>query len=69
MKFYEMLKKENVYSKLISTPRAVSVGCGLSVQVAPQSLEQARRILSYARFDTFLGLFYVDGSFIQRVTR
>ena len=69
MRFYEALKKENCAAKLITTPRAVSVGCGLSVQVSSQAVEAGRRILSYSNYDTFLGLFYVDGGFIQRVTR
>ena len=67
MRFYEMLKKEGIYSKLVSTPRAVSVGCGLSVQVSPQMLAAARRVFSYGLFDTFTGLFYIDGNYIQRV--
>ncbi len=67
MRFYEMLKRENVFSKLVSTPRAVSVGCGLSVQVSTQSIDEARRIFSYGLYDTFLGLFYIDGGYIQRV--
>lgn len=60
MRFYETLKRDGVPSRIISTPRAVSVGCGLSVQVSPDYVDSGRKLLGFHNFDSFLGLFFAE---------
>lgn len=67
MKFYDMLREENIPSKIINTPREVSVGCGLSVMVNDSSLTEARRVFGYTLYDTFLGLFQITDSTARRM--
>ncbi len=70
MRFFEALKKERIPSKLISTPRAVSVGCGLSVQLSPDFIDAADRVFHYTKYDTYLGLFLLEnGGYVKRINR
>ncbi|MBQ7351583.1 MAG: DUF3343 domain-containing protein [Clostridia bacterium] len=46
MQFASMLKKIGIRSKTISTPRELSVSCGISVVFSKLYLAQAKMILS-----------------------
>ena len=64
MQFASYLKRLNVRCKTISTPRELSLSCGLSVLFAENGLAQANLILrSYAIY-SFVGFYVVsDGVF------
>lgn len=66
MKFYDMLRNENMAAKIINTPRDISAGCGLSVAIDDIIVEDSKKILSYSNFDTFIGLFYISNNITQR---
>ena len=65
--FYEAVTGAGIGAKIISTPRSVSIGCGLSVKICAGDIDACERILDAASHDTFLGLFYHNGSELTRV--
>ena len=67
--FFECLIKKGVNAKLISTPRAISLGCGLSVKICPEPVDTASELLCQNDYGTFLGLFYYNGSEIVRIKK
>lgn len=69
MEFYSALHSRGVACKIISTPRQISVGCGLSVRVENSGVDCAYRSLRQRNYCTFLGAFYFDGNSLTRVGR
>ncbi|MCL2848172.1 MAG: DUF3343 domain-containing protein [Firmicutes bacterium] len=67
MGFYQRLNSLGIETKLISTPRIISIGCGLSVKVGTEYLETASDSLNACSVSTFLGVFYYNGNEIIRV--
>jgi len=67
MGFYQRLQATGLTAKLISTPRIISIGCGLSVKVATEFIDTANDALNACSVSTFLGLFYFNGKEIIRV--
>ena len=57
MQAYNFLTQHGVVAALISTPRSVNVGCGLSVKFSVDVLPRVRATLSAA--ETFVGFFAV----------
>ncbi len=57
MQAYNFLTQHGVVAALISTPRSVNVGCGLSVKFSVGVLPRVRATLSAA--ETFVGFFAV----------
>lgn len=57
---YRFLQGHGVTCALISTPRAVGVGCGLSVKFSKDALPRLRDALSQG--ETFAGFFLVRGN-------
>lgn len=62
---YDFLLKRGVTAALISTPRIVNVGCGLSVRFPASYLKDVRGVLS--RGETFVG-FYLVTNTVRGVT-
>jgi hypothetical protein len=67
--FFEMLSRHGIQSKLIMTPRGVSVGCGLSVRVETSQIDTARALFDATAYNSFLGLFYLSGNSVTRIER
>ena len=65
--FFEAVTREGIEAKIINTPRAVSIGCGLSVKVCARDIEACEKIFDACANDTFLGLFYYGGAELVRV--
>ncbi|MDR0425995.1 MAG: DUF3343 domain-containing protein [Clostridiales bacterium] len=63
MTMYSSLKRAGIGSALMTTPREVSLGCGLSVKICEQSYREACSVLYAVENDTFLGAFrlYYEG--------
>jgi len=61
MNFFDDLKSDGIFARLVSTPRSISIGCGLSVKIPPCVLEKAQIILSRCTYKTLLGLYYYNG--------
>lgn len=64
MKFYEAVTSYRLPSKLINTPSAAGVGCGLSVKMFAKDMPRVNVILNRGRFPSFAGAFYIlsDGT-------
>lgn len=60
LRFEQMLKKENIKTEIINTPREVAIGCGLSVKLDPADLDRAREIYYRNRPTSFAGFYVVE---------
>ena len=60
MKFEEALRREGLKVKVISTPREVAVGCGLSVQFATKDVQAVQSVLARMRPVNLIGLYLVS---------
>jgi hypothetical protein len=55
--FKNLLSSYGVNASVISTPRSISVSCGLCVKFLKQYIQTAQDILQRRKFDTFVGFF------------
>lgn len=60
LKFSSLLSSYRVPNMVVTTPRQISVSCGISVKIGPKGLDIAKMILSRRQFYTFAGI-YTDG--------
>ncbi len=60
MRFEESLRREGLNVSVVSTPREVAVGCGLSVRFAAGDIEPVQRILMRMRPANLIGLYLVS---------
>jgi len=67
MCFYERCTKVTIATKIIATPRVISIGCGLSVKVGCDDIAAASELLGICGYNTLLGQFYFDGKNYTRV--
>lgn len=66
LSFFDSTKKKGICTRLISTPREISIGCGLSVKVEESDFDTAYELLETCKSNTFLGVFYCDGNTYNR---
>ena len=59
LKINEMLKREGIPSAVVSTPREISAGCGLSVRFDLKDAGSVKRVISYAKPVNLIGLYMV----------
>lgn len=59
-KFEQALRRRGVSCQIMSTPREVAIGCGLSVRFALADLSIARAELHAAAPGSFIGFYSVD---------
>ena len=69
MQFASYLKKLNVNCKTISTPRELSVSCGLSVMFFDSGIAQANFILSRYNLNSFVGFFIANNDAYKNYQR
>lgn len=60
MRFESALRRAGLGVKVISTPRDVAVGCGLSVQFNLQDTPMVQSVLQKTRPGNLIGLYQVD---------
>lgn len=60
MQAYNFLSSRGISAALVSTPRNINVGCGLSVKFAAAFLPAVRSVLSGG--ETFVGFFLVKNT-------
>ena len=58
LRFEELLRRSGVRASVITTPRAVSLGCGLSVRFPVQDLPLAAKVYRDNPFHNLIG-FYI----------
>ena len=60
MKFEQALRREGLNVRVISTPRDVAVGCGLSVQFEPKDVQAVQNTLRRTQPSNLIGLYLVE---------
>lgn len=60
IKFYEILRNNNIYAEIVNTPKEAGVGCGLSVKVNKSQLEIIKRAIRSLSMPSFAGIFLVN---------
>jgi len=60
LKFESALSRAGVPVKVISTPRDVAVGCGLSVQFGMEDVDRVQSVLNSTRPGNLIGVYQVD---------
>ena len=60
LRMEETLRQMGVPTEIINTPRAVAIGCGLSVRFPEEHLPAAQRVVRTARPAGLIGLYRVD---------
>ena len=66
LKFSSLLSSYRVPNIVVTTPRQISVSCGISVKIGPKGIDIAKTILSRRKFYTFAGI-YQDGGMYSMV--
>lgn len=61
--FNRILRQYNVNTKIVNTPRSVSISCGLSIKTDVHSIGLIKTILSTNNIEGFLGIFMVNRNF------
>ena len=59
MKFENALRRAGIGATVISTPREVAVGCGLSVRFAPGDMQAVQKVLARTKPENLIGLYLV----------
>ncbi|MBR6185958.1 MAG: DUF3343 domain-containing protein [Clostridia bacterium] len=60
MRFDSALKRAGLRSEVISTPREVSMGCGLSVRFDLNDAERVMNIYRRSRPENLIGMYQVE---------
>lgn len=66
MQFASMLKRLGVKSKIINTPRELSVSCGISVVLDSRNLGQVKNIIEKYGFRDVVKLYLVSGELFRK---
>ena len=66
MGLYQRLIAAKLNAKLVSTPRNISIGCGLSVKVATDDFVSATDLLGACSTSTYLGAYFYNGQDIEK---
>lgn len=66
MQFANYLKRMGVRCKTISTPRELSVSCGLSVIFPSSNLNQSRYIVEHNRFTGLTGMYLIVDNYMYK---
>lgn len=59
-RYHELLSDYRIPARLINTPSSASVGCGLSVKIATNNMQQALIVLERGKFNSVIGKFYLS---------
>lgn len=62
MKINDLLKRNGISSFVVSTPKEISAGCGLSVRFNINDAANVKRIVSREKSANLIGLYRVDPS-------
>lgn len=58
--FDNALRREGIGSQIVSTPREVSMGCGLSVRFRMEDTQDVVRVLRRVNTSNLIGLYRVE---------
>lgn len=60
LRFEDVLRREGVRTSVITTPRAVALGCGLSVRFDMENADRVRTALRRENPGNLIGLYSVE---------
>lgn len=60
MNFDAALRRAGIRGRVISTPRDVAIGCGLSVEFQMEDLQAVRQVLNSTRPGNLIGVYQID---------
>ncbi len=60
MRFENVLRRAGLNVRVISTPRDVAIGCGLSVEFSIRDAQTVQSILGRAHMPNLIGLYQID---------
>ncbi len=67
MAFERMLARQGIRGSIVTTPRAVSVGCGLSVRFPAQDVAMVRQLARQMQPGSLIGVYRVTHDGLGRV--
>ena len=68
LRLEEKLRAEGVMCRMVSTPREVALGCGLSVRFALEDIDRVRRAVASLPGTGLIGLYRVHTSGSRRLS-
>ena len=60
LRFEQALRQEGVSVRVVSTPRDISMGCGLSVRFPIEDAGRVRRVLKTADHSNLIGIYRAE---------
>lgn len=60
LRYEAELRRRGVSTQVVTTPRDISMGCGLSVRFPLEALPEARRALATANTGNLIGLYRAE---------
>ncbi|MBO4298158.1 MAG: DUF3343 domain-containing protein [Clostridia bacterium] len=60
LRYEALLAQNGITSRVVSTPREIAVGCGLSLQFSLNDLQAVQNIVSRDRPANLIGLYMID---------
>ena len=60
MRFETALRREGIFARVVTTPREVAMGCGLSVRFELNELQRVKGVLGRENPGNLIGLYRVD---------
>jgi hypothetical protein len=60
MRFENILRRAGINVRVISTPRDVAIGCGLSVEFPIRDAQAVQSIIGRAHVPNLIGLYQID---------
>lgn len=60
LRFEQALRQEGINAKVVSTPRDISMGCGLSVRFPIEDAGKVRRTLKTADHSNLIGIYRAE---------
>lgn len=61
LRFEDALRREGIATQVVTTPRAVALGCGLSVRFDIENAQRVRQVLQRENPGNLIGLYRVEG--------
>lgn len=64
--FADTMKKSGLYYEIVTTPKEVSLGCGLAVKMNKNNISDARSIINNYYYENFSGFYVVTEKGLRR---
>lgn len=64
--FADTMKKSGLYFEIVTTPREISLGCGLAVKIDKKDISEAHSIINNYYYENFSGFYLVSEKGFRR---